>query len=181
MTQALTTIERTKFTDPEAGEAIGVRKTAGASSPHQAPAVTFLELPAPPSTNALFRNRKGGGRVETEAYRDWKGHAGWRLREQRPRSVRGPVLVVFNIERTSEFADVDNRLKATLDLLVRHDVIDDDRHVSGIAVAWAPPANALMRIAIMPAGDLTLDFRLASDGRTGGWSFPAPQSEEEPS
>ncbi len=181
--------------EPKAEE-VGVRTavgegpaatTAGEVIPPASPAVTFLELPKPPSVNAMFRNvrrrkgEKGPGRVETKLYRDWQGHAAWRLREQRPTPVRGTVLVVFNIERTSDFADVDNCVKATLDFLVEAEIIDDDRFVSGIAVAWSPPRDALMRIAIVPAADLHLQFHLASDRRTGGWFMSAAQSEEEPS
>ena len=185
MTQAHTTSAVSEYpahanADPMAEEA-GVRPTAGEDCPPASPAVTFLELPNPPSVNAMFRNLKGRGRVATDVYVDWKGHAGWRLREQRPEAIHGPVLIVFNIERTNNQADVDNRVKATLDLLVAHKVIDDDKHVSGFAVAWSPKRNALMRIAIMPAADLHLEFHLAPDGRTGGWFISAPQSEEEPS
>lgn len=179
--QALTT--NTRISDPEAEKA-QVCTTAGEVLLPASSAVTFLELPTPPSVNAMFRNvrrlkGKGTGRVETELYRDWKGHAGWRLREQRPQPVPGRVLIIINIERLSDFADIDNRVKATLDLLVKHQVIDDDRFVSGVAIAWAPPRNAAMRLAIMPAANLSLRFQLAQDGATGGWFFDAPQPEEE--
>lgn len=177
MTRALAAIPR--------GHETGADPMAGGASHTALPAITTLVLPTPPSVNQMFRNvrrkpgEKGAGRVATRVYIDWQGHAGWRLREQRPEPVHGPVLVVVNIERTSDLADVDNRIKATLDLLVKHGVIDDDRFVSGLAIAWSPPRDATMRVAIMPAAALPLQFQLAPDGRTGGWFFDAPQLEED--
>lgn len=161
-------------------EAVAVRTTAGEVVLPSSPAVTFLELPTPPSVNAMYRNAAGKGRVDTQLYKDWKGHAGWRLRLQKPETITGPVLILVNIERTSDLADVDNRIKALFDLLVTHGVIVDDRFVLGFTAAWAPSRDGLARLAIMPAANLTVQFQLAPDGRTGGWFIPAPQLEQEP-
>jgi Holliday junction resolvase RusA-like endonuclease len=43
-----------------------------------------LVLPVPPSTNALYRNKRGGGRVKTEAYRIWRAAAEQLGNAQRP-------------------------------------------------------------------------------------------------
>lgn len=166
------------LSDPGTDE-VGVRKTAGEVIPLPSPAVVFLELPLPPSTNNLYQNRKGKGRAETAQYRDWKGHAGWRLREQRPASLHGPVVIVLNAERANSQADIDNRVKALFDLLVAHKVIDDDRHVVGFAAAWAPSGNGLVRVAVIPAGNISIDFQLATVRGAGGWFIPASQSEQE--
>lgn len=128
-----------------------------------------IEIPAPPSVNEMFRNVRGKGRVKTAAYVDWLGHAGWVLRSQCPEKISGRVVLVISVERMSRSADIDNRVKAILDLLVTHGVIDDDRFVVGLAVAWAPAANKLARVLVLPAADLTADFHLADDGTTGGW------------
>lgn len=149
---------------------------------------TFLELPVPPSVNAMWKTVKTRGkdrilrtrRVASEVYTDWQGDARRRLREQAPPVVSGRVLILVNLERTSELADVDNRIKATFDLLVSEKVITDDRFVLGFAAAWAPPANGLMRLAILPAADLAARFHLAPDGAHGGWFFDAPQQEDHP-
>ena len=132
-----------------------------------------LTLPCPPSTNELWRNRPGG-RVRTRVYDDWRGHAGWRLREQRPGCVAGSVLVMISVERGSAAADIDNRIKALLDLLVEHKVIEDDKHVVGLCAAWAPPAAKMARIKIMRADTYDFTFQLASDGQHGGWFISAP-------
>lgn len=136
-----------------------------------------LTLPMPPSVNEMFRNVPGRGRVKTAVYLDWKGHAGWTLKEQRPTSIKGPVLIVVSVERGSASADLDNRIKALFDLLVEHCVIEDDKHVVGFCAAWAPPSSKLARVMVLPAASALFEFQLASDRLTGGWFLSEPQPE----
>lgn len=150
----------------------------GAGLPPVPSSPTFLTLPAPPSANALFRNVPGKGRVRAPIYDTWLANAGWKLKAQNPAPVRGPVLILIGIERTSALADIDNRVKPALDLLVKHGVIDDDKHVIGIAAAWNPARDGLMRIAIIPAAETGVRFHLAPDGAHGGWFLDAPIIEE---
>lgn len=164
--------------DPGAVSGERACATAGGGLPPSAQAFVSLILPAPPSANALFQNKPGKGRARTKLYDDWLGHAGWRLREQRPASLLGPVLVIVGIERTSRQADIDNRIKATLDLLVSHKVMQDDKFVAGLAIAWNPAKNGLMRLLIMPAANATVHFQLAPNGAEGGWYLQAPSEEE---
>lgn len=140
------------------------------------PPVT-LSLPMPPSANDLFKNRPGKGRVKTRVYDDWLGHAGWVLKAQRPHKISGPFLTVHSFERTSAQADVDNRIKAVHDLLVKHAVTDDDRFLVGSLLAWAPAASKMMRVMILPAADYSFQFRLAQDGSTGGFFLTEPPQE----
>ena len=165
-------------TDARASEATGaeVRQTAG-DAPSSA--VTYIEVPTPPSVNAMYRNAPGRGRVETQLYRDWKGHAGWRLRLQKPQAIQGEVVIMVNLERGQVASDVDNRIKALFDLLVTYGVITDDRFVVAFCAAWSPPANGLARITIMPAHSFSPEFQLAPDGRSGGWRISAPAMEED--
>ena len=137
---------------------------------------TYLELPAPPSVNAMFRNH-ARGRVATKAYTDWQGHAGWVLRSQHPRKIGGRVVLAISIERLSANADIDNRIKAIADLLVKHDVIDDDRNVTAILACWSPAANKIARVQIMRASDFTAEFHATPDGSAGGWFVSLPQQE----
>lgn len=137
-----------------------------------------LEIPCPPSVNEMFRNLRGRGRVKTKVYADWLGHAGWELQRQRPGSVSGRVLIMISVERGSATADIDNRVKAIFDLLVTHDIIEDDRFVVGFAVSWAPPANRMARVLIIPATSIVAEFHLASDGATGGWFLSASTDQE---
>lgn len=140
----------------------------------------FLSLPAPPSVNSAFRNTSRG-RALTQKAVDWKGHAGWVLRQQRPRHVSGEVAVIVNVERNSMNADIDNKVKLLLDLIVSHGVIEDDRNVVAIAASWIPKHSAMAHLAILPAGQLgLLQFHpAASNGACSGWIIPAPSTEEE--
>lgn len=157
-----------------AGRGVGVQAGGEAS----APPPVLLDLPCPPSVNEMFRNVRGRGRVKTRAYIDWRGHAGWVVTSQRPERIGGHVLIMMSIERGSSSADIDNRVKAIFDLLVEHDVIDDDRFVVGFAIAWAPPANKMARVLIIPATSITAEFHLAADGAHGGWFLSAPTNSE---
>lgn len=169
--------------DPGAASAPGVRQRAGAS----APVCTTLTIPAPPSVNKLFkslmpRGGKPGGRAKTKDYKNWLAEAGWMVREQMADPVPGRVIVTISVERESLLADIDNRCKAILDLLVACKVIEDDRWVVGLAASWAPRGNARVpraRIAIMPAVAHTLDFHPSADGATGGWFISAPEDDGE--
>lgn len=151
--------------------------TGGAASSPVPPVI--LTLPMPPSANDLFRNVPRKGRVKTQVYTDWLGHAGWVLRQQRPGSVPGRVVVVVSIERASQAADIDNRVKALFDLLVLHKVMDDDRNVIGFAASWAPAANKLARVMVLPAAHYGFDFQLAKDGSGAGWFLQEPQPAQE--
>jgi len=143
-------------------------------------AAVFLSLPAPPSVNAAYRNTQRGRALTVKAT-DWKGHAGWVLRQQRPRRITGEVAIIVNVERASVSADIDNKVKLLLDLLVTHGVIDDDKHVVAVAASWIPKHSAMAHVAILPASQLNLlQFHpAASNGACSGWIIPAPFHEEE--
>lgn len=80
----------------------------------------------PPSVNSLFHNR-AKGRGKTLDYRNWQAASDRELRHQPVWHVPGTV-VVHVIVGTGR-GDVDNRLKATLDLLVSAGRIEDDKQV----------------------------------------------------
>lgn len=176
----------TALLSPDTGRdlASGVRQQGAAPL---APCTT-LTIPAPPSVNELFANGKPGktGRFKTPKYKAWLSEAGWMIREQMVRDdnapMRGRVVVILGVERKSLAADIDNRCKAVLDLLVAQRVIEDDRFVTGIVLAWMPQGNhrnPLARVMIRPAEPLTLNFHPAPDGATGGWFIDAPGEEDD--
>lgn len=84
----------------------------------------FADLPLSPSVNEAYKNIKSG-RAKTKRYRTWANAAGWELNAQRVRPVRGPVEIELRINPPKN-ADPDNRIKAVLDLLVDHRLIDGD-------------------------------------------------------
>jgi Holliday junction resolvase RusA-like endonuclease len=162
----------------EGGHASGMRPDGEGADALSPEGHVYLELPAPPSANHAWINRARGGRARSAAYVDWEYQAGWKLRAQRPARVAGPVVVLIGVERHSLSADIDNRIKLSLDLLVRHQVIVDDKHVIGLAAAWNPPGCQLVRLAIAPARNaMTVTFHLADDkGAYGGWFLSAPST-----
>jgi crossover junction endodeoxyribonuclease RusA len=169
--------------NPGAVSVPGVRQQAGV--PPGASACTTLTIPAPPSVNNLFSNSVRG-RFKTPAYKAWLAEAGWRVREQMAADgcdpVPGRVVIVMGVERTSLRADLDNTAKAAIDLLVSMKVIDDDRFVTGLVLAWMPQGGhrtPIARVMIRPAEPLTLNFHPHTDGATGGWFMDAPDQDGE--
>lgn len=171
----MTAAVSTMITERRAGRSgQGMGAAVAAAAP-----ITFT-LPVPPSVNQLFRNVPGKGRVKTRAYEDWQGHAKVVIRLQQVLPVSGRVLVVFGVERQSAAADIDNRIKAMLDVIVAAKIINDDNQVTAFAAAWLPPANGLAHVQIFPADRIGIEFHPSADGATGGW-FTAPQpSDGEP-
>lgn len=114
---------------------------------------TRIALPWPPSTNALFRNVPGHGRVATKEYKAWLTEAGWTLNAQHPPKFAGAVTVGIELCPPHGRAfDVDNRAKSCLDLLVKHRIIRDDndsvvRSVSVSRVDNAAPCTVIVRDA----------------------------------
>lgn len=85
-----------------------------------------VRLPLPPSTNNLYINR-GKKRVISERYRAWRQAAGWALIEQSPKAVNGDFDLWLYVEWPDKRRrDLDNHLKAVLDLLVSHQLVEDD-------------------------------------------------------
>lgn len=87
---------------------------------------TLMLSSHPPSVNALFFN-KTKGRGKTLVYRNWLKEAGVELSRQSRWHVAGKVVV--RIWVGTRRGDIDNRIKATLDLLVAHGRIEDDANV----------------------------------------------------
>lgn len=106
----------------------------------QNPDVTIL-LDMPPSTNNLFFNVQGKGRVATKEYRDWKDRNSWYLKSQRPQRVSGPVEIKIQVEDNFPRRDIDNTVKPCLDLIADQGmkIIDGDHAnvVRKVTAEWA--------------------------------------------
>ena len=99
-----------------------------------------LNLPMPPSVNKMTRNAPGIGRLKTKAYRSWIKEAGQEVNVQligkrHGLPFAGDVGVVMTVERRG---DLDNRVKATLDLLTIHQIYRDDDQVADLHVGFGP-------------------------------------------
>lgn len=104
-------------------------------------------LPMPPSVNALYRNVPGRGRAKTKAYGKWLHAAGMALIQQVRVKRRGPVHIDISLPIDKRGRrDCDNHAKAVIDLLVAHQLIDDDRHVDSLFIAWEPVPDCTVRV-----------------------------------
>lgn len=99
-----------------------------------------IQLPFPPSTNSLYRNVQGRGRVKTEKYKDWLLRAGLIVSAQLKSNERieGPYGLRLRAYRPDKRRrDLSNLLKATEDLLVALGVVEDDSLCQSIEAEWA--------------------------------------------
>lgn len=97
---------------------------AGAAAP--APLGFEVDLPLPPSSNNLYANARGRGRVKAGPYKAWLYTAGWGLKLRRAAPVRGWYALFVRVPLKMR-GDNHNRFKALGDLLVQHGLVDDDR------------------------------------------------------
>ena len=101
-------------------------------------------LPRPPSTNNLYANNRSGGRYKTKEYKTWINAAGWDLKTHNHSRISGEVQIAIGLgrERNKDGSlsrrriDAGNFEKAISDLLVRHNLIDDDSFVSDLRIFW---------------------------------------------
>lgn len=113
--------------------------------------VYTVTLPLPPSANHLFANAFEGGRRKTKRYAQWIIAAGWELKFSGLWAVRGPVKITITVPQKM-LGDVDNRIKAAVDLLVAHRRIDDDKHVQSVSISrCGTVAPRKCRVMVGPA------------------------------
>ncbi len=148
--------------------------SAGSGVLADLPEPASFTMPTPPSANHLFRNVKGVGRVKASHYNEFIRMGVAAIHRQNVKPIAGRVIVVIGVERMSDRADIDNRLKAMLDAIVAAKTIEDDRFITAIAIAWLPKANGLSHISILPVQQLNLTFHPSQNGACGGWFPNAP-------
>lgn len=96
-----------------------------------------LHLPLPPTTNGLYANASGKGRIKTAEYRAWIIAAGVSAKAQSRERVTGPYEVTVSLPSATR-GDIDNRLKACLDLLVSLQITPDDRRAQKVTAQRVP-------------------------------------------
>lgn len=112
-----------------------------------------LRLPLPPSTNALYRNVRGIGRVKAVGYKRWLVAAGAYGIVQKPPGgfphfAHDFEVVILVPAKTR--GDVDNRAKAAIDLCTAWQIISDDRHAQAVTIR---------RVLDMPADECRVTVR----------------------
>lgn len=105
--------------------------------------MTTLFLPFPPSVNGMFNGKSR--RFKSDGYKSWLKEAKIDLDIAKYKAgfswknYKGKVEVHMLLRAPDKrVQDVDNRIKAVLDFLVTHKVIegDDSRYVRGISAYW---------------------------------------------
>ncbi len=99
----------------------------------------LFRLPIPPSSNNLFANKKGCGRIKTRAYTAWLKEAdAWyylqRLNQQQP--IAGPIELHIRLPQIR--GDASNRIKAAEDYLVSRKLTGDDKNNRKVTVEIDP-------------------------------------------
>lgn len=114
----------------------------------------IINLPMPPSTNALFGQAPGRKRYTSADYAEWQVVAGTVLKNARAPKFSGQVWIRITL-RDSGNLDGDNRIKAPLDLLVKHQIIKDDSrtYVREIRLCWGNVSGARIEIRPFPFPD----------------------------
>jgi crossover junction endodeoxyribonuclease RusA len=108
-----------------------------------------LDVPMPPSVNRLWRHGRGKT-YRSAAYVSWLRSAGWELKAQKPPAVEGWCTIRLSAAIPARRRDLDNLIKALLNLLVEHRVIEDDADVAAIDARWD---------GTVPAGRVVLEVR----------------------
>lgn len=94
----------------------------------------MIALPLPPSTNNMFINARGGkGRFLSPVYKAWRKSAAKALTLQSWDMPAPPYGVTIRVNVNHQ-SDIDNRVKACLDLLVEHKVLTGDQWVNALHV-----------------------------------------------
>jgi Holliday junction resolvase RusA-like endonuclease len=125
---------------------------------------TEFELPIAPSANDLTLNLAGKGRGKAASYCRWLTDAGWALKEQHVPKVKGTVSVTFWVAIPKRSRDLDNLIKATLDLLQNNNVIENDARVCEISAKWdRTVSTGRMRIRVRQA--FPPELRMSAEGR----------------
>lgn len=98
--------------------------------------ITLESSHYPPSTNSLFANVAGKGRVRTKRYKDWSSAAGWDLKGKG--HIPGPfsIGIILSRKQRRSNADIDNRIKGLLDLIVEHQIVEDDRLCERLSIEY---------------------------------------------
>jgi len=105
----------------------------------------------PPSTNHLFANIPGKGRVKTAAYRDWIEAAGYEILAQGRQKIRGKVSIAILASRPDRRKrDCSNLIKPLEDILTRMAVIEDDSFVERLSVQWTDTGEGII-VIVQPA------------------------------
>jgi Holliday junction resolvase RusA-like endonuclease len=104
--------------------------------------------PIGPSVNNLFVNTPGRGRIRGTPYRDWLHDAGWIVKLQHPPAVPGLVRVFIEAPLHRR-RDLDNSLKAPIDLIVQLGIIKKDNLIDDLRIVRCGEGDS-MTVSLWP-------------------------------
>ena len=120
----------------------------------------LLTLPFPVSVNAMYKNIRKG-RAKSQRYMTWARSAGWSIKEQKPEPIKGwYTLTLVLHEKDKRRRDPDNFVKAVSDLLVTHNLIDDDCMCADLQVHRQYSDEAKVEVIVRPSNGI-VDRRAA--------------------
>lgn len=111
----------------------------------------YVTLPFPPSVNNIWRGGKGGRHYLSAKYKSWREAAALIAKSQtKGKQIKGPYALQINVSRPDKRKrDLDNLLKAVVDLLVHVGVTSDDSELQMIEAQWIGKGECVW-IAIRP-------------------------------
>lgn len=107
-----------------------------------------IKLPVPPSTNELFVYLNKKRRVPSKKYMAWRMISALMIARQEKRTFTHDVCVDLRVAPNKR-RDLDNYCKATLDFLVGHNILEDDRILVSLSVtrdSTVPPTEIWITI-----------------------------------
>ena len=111
-----------------------------------------LTVPLPPTTNHLFYNSKEGGRRKSGKYKQWLQGCRTEVLVQQAKCLpdKRPLRIGIGVELDRDKGgDVDNRIKAILDMLQDSGVIENDKWADDVRIVRYPPSdNPRVRVII---------------------------------
>lgn len=92
----------------------------------------------PPSVNKIWRIGPGSRVYKAPAYTAWARSAGWEIAAKRPGRFPAGTKVAMTVKagKPKRARDIDNLSKALLDLMQGVGIVDNDRDVVDLHLAW---------------------------------------------
>lgn len=91
-------------------------------------------LPLPPSVNSMYSQSRSGFRFKTKEAKDWTLCALLTIRQQKYMCMLGPVEVSIKFHFRNSRSDIDNKIKALLDVMTDAKVYKDDSQITKLVV-----------------------------------------------
>lgn len=108
-----------------------------------------LLLPFPPSVNRMYRSFNGRS-IKSKAYREWELAAGWAIKSQKPKAIKGHYeLQILLTPPDKRRRDLGNLEKAISDALQSSGVIENDHLCRSMIIAWGDGAKGTATVKVM--------------------------------